>query len=505
MRNIPYRFQPYCKKKSPFQQVVERIDLSKILTLILIILILGLNILPPSVEEKTKAISSWTAIPTISLEDKPFSSAFDLVETEDGGFALLGRTNTFGNDSTAWLLKTDSNGTLEWNRTYFESEIDVGRCALIQTTDGGYAFVGYTTSSWMYSGWDISLVKTDTTGMVLWNQTLNDLGAEYATDLIQTPNNEFIVAGTSSPYCWCCYNGPCYSWLVKTNAEGLHQWNNTYGTGVANALVQTMDEGFAFTATSTSSLPSTGRGIPLVKTNNQGSLLWNYTYGRPINSEDSCLIQTTQGDFVLIGTNPTSLFYDNDLWLVKVSSDGQVQWDQTFQDSCWVWLSGLLQSSDRGYAFIGSIIPDDWDYRHFGRFKSGNFDIQLVKTDVNGKIQWQQTYGGNHREEVFTLIHTNDGGFAFAGATNSFGISELCGDFYDPQGIHGPYGFALWLVKVDAGGNIEWMQTYGGFELVEEVRYETISYQTVYGFELHLNVLFLIVIVTIFSKTARKK
>ena len=491
--NLPNWFQPFCPRKNSIQQVVDRINLSKILALILIIVILGLYILPPPMEEKTKSISSWTAVPTISLEDKPFSSAYDLIQTPDGGYALLGETkgiinNSFFNDTRnrIWLLKTDSLGKVEWNHTY--NDYWEGR-TLIQTTDGGYAFAGRTISFCKDWGPDLLIVKTDENGMALWNQSFSSLGFEHAHDLVQTPNEGFVVAGYTVRDPFLLEN----PWLIKTNAEGSLEWNKTYGNGVAYTLVQTMDEGFAFTAP----IRYNDRGIPLVKTNNQGTVLWNYTYGRSTTPEHCCLIQTTDGGFALIEAIPPKVRKPdrNDIWLVKADSDGQVQWDQTFQDSCDV--NGLVQSSDGDFAFIGSIVPEDSNHRQL--------DIQLVKTNANGKIQWQQTYGGNNWDEIFSLIPTTDGGFAFAGATNSFGISELCGDFYNPNSIVIPYGFAMWLVKVDARGTMEWMQTYGGFELVEEVQYGTVSSQTAYGSELHRIIPFLILIALIFSKSDRKK
>jgi len=90
--------------------------------------------------------------------------AYSLVETSDGGFALAGETYSFDvGQGDFWLVKTDENGNAEWNQTYGGKSIDIAR-SLVETSDGGFALAGKTTSFGAGSS-DFWLVKTDANGI----------------------------------------------------------------------------------------------------------------------------------------------------------------------------------------------------------------------------------------------------------------------------------------------------------------------------------------------------
>jgi hypothetical protein len=101
-------------------------------------------------------------------------------------------------------------------------------------------------------------------------------------------------------------------------------------------------------------------------------------------------------------------------------------WAKTYGGIGDDYAGALVQTDDGGYALAGSTYS----------FGAGRGDFWLVKTDAAGNVQWNKTYGGTGNENAMTLIQTDDGGYALAGQTCSFGAG--CWDF--------------WLVKTDENG-----------------------------------------------------
>jgi len=96
----------------------------------------------------------------------------------------------------------------------------------------------------------------------------------------------------------------------------------------------------------------------------------------------------------------------------------------------------LIQTSDGGYAIAGSTES----------FGAGKWDVYVIKLDANGNLQWTKTIGGPKYDYGYSLIQTSDGGYAIAGTTYSFGAGRE--DVY--------------VVKLDASGNLQWTKTIGG-------------------------------------------
>jgi predicted secreted protein len=141
--------------------------------------------------------------------------AFALVQTTDGGYALAGHTDSFGAGSADfWLVKTDTSGNMQWNKTYGEIGVDEAE-ALVQTVDGGYALAGWTTIG--AGDYDFWLVKTDASGTVQWDKTYGGTNEEHAYALVQTTDGGYALAGFTASFGAGNYD----FWLVKTDASGV--------------------------------------------------------------------------------------------------------------------------------------------------------------------------------------------------------------------------------------------------------------------------------------------
>jgi len=342
-----------------------------------------------------------------------------LVQTADGGYALAGYTGDF------WLVKTNAAGNMMWNQTYGGTSGDYA-WALVQTADGGYALAGGT-DSFGAGGHDFWLVRTDADGTMMWNRTYGGTDVDGAYALLQTADGGYALAGRTNSF----GAGNEDFWLVKTDAAGTMQWNQTYGgtdVDVAYALVQTADGGYAL-AGYTKSLGAGKGDFWLVKADAAGNMMWNQTYGGTDVDGAYALVQTGDGGYALAGyTGSFGAGAWEDFWLVKTDSAGNMQWSKTYGGALTDIANALVQTADGGYALAG----------YTGFLEGFETDFWLVKTDAAGTMQWNQTYGGTDVDVAYALLQTADGGYALAGSTWSFGAGY----------------FDFWLVKTDASGNV---------------------------------------------------
>jgi hypothetical protein len=285
-----------------------------------------------------------------------YDRAEAVIQASDGGYAIAGRTKSSDSGSyESWLIKTDSLGNPEWNKTYGAGSA----YSVVQTSDGGYAIAGGT-----------KLVKTDSGGNMEWEKTY---GATILS-MIQTSDGGYALAGGEF-------------WLAKTDALGNLQWQKNYGgpeQETAQCIIQTSDGGYAIAGITR---PGAGEGdFMLIKTDPAGDVEWSKTYGSQDKDEGHVVVQTSDGGYALAG-----LMWNRsggEAGLVKTDSAGNMEWKRNYgEGSAWA----MALTNDGGYIFACS---------------------SLVKIDSEGSIQWSQLYeyGSAH-----CVIQTSDGGYALAG------------------------------------------------------------------------------------------
>jgi len=322
----------------------------------------------------------------------------------------------------------------DWDRTYGGAFDDVAK-SVVQTSDGGYALGGYTMSSGS-GGADVWLVKADASGDLQWNKTYGGAQNDVASSVISTSDGGFLLIGYTLSFGAGSYD----FWLVKTDASGNMQWNQTYGGAeddVEKSAILTSDGGYAL-AGFTGSFGAGDFDFWLVKIDVSGKMEWNKTYGGAGDDEAYALVQTNDGGYALAGWTDSVGAGSWDAWLVKTDASGNMQWNKTYGGIGDDGALSMAYTSDGGYALGG--------YEQF--LGAGGYDFWLFKTDGSGNVQWNQTYGGADDEQARTMVHASDGGYVLAGYTLSFGAGS----------------WDAWLVKTDASGHMQWNQTYGGVD-----------------------------------------
>jgi hypothetical protein len=197
-----------------------------------------------------------------------------VIQTSGGGFALAGYTGSFGaGGSDFWLVETGSNGTHLWNATYGGGGYDIGT-SIVQVDDGGYALVGHT-DSFGAGGSDLWLIRTDSGGNMDWNRTYGGVLGDAGTSVVQTSDGGFAMAGRTESF---GAGGTDY-WLVRTDAAGGMLWSGAYG-GAGDEFAVSMiltEEGRYALVGETDSSGAGGGDFWLVKTGSEAGLAWTDT------------------------------------------------------------------------------------------------------------------------------------------------------------------------------------------------------------------------------------
>jgi len=317
-------------------------------------------------------------------------------QTTDGGYIIAGTI-----DGNIWLIKTDSNGNKEWDKTF---EGDTGNCVQ-QTTDGGYIISGGT--------W---LIKTNSTGNIIWNKTLG--GSSYCVQ--QTSDGGYIITGVTGGNVW----------VIKTDSTGNSVWNNTFGGtnyDVGYCIQQTTDGGYIITG-ETRSFGHYLTAVWLIKTDSNGNKEWDKVFEQyELENVGYCVQQTSDGGYIITGR--TAYVGDGFVWLIKTDSTGNKSWDRNLGYDGVGY--SVRQTTDGGYIITG--------VSYGGPFSLSN-NLYLIKTNSEGNILWFKTIGKVRDEDNgFCVQQTSDEGYIIVGETESYGAG----------------GYDVWLIKTNKVGDVK--------------------------------------------------
>jgi len=262
---------------------------------------------------------TWSQLFGGSGED----AGYFVQQTRDGGFIAVGSSESFGMGSELlWLVKTDGNGSLLWDRTYggFVSSSGDGGWSVDETDDGGYVIAGYTQS--LGSGRkDMWLLRTDSLGNLLWQKTFGGQEDDVGMSVLESRDGGYIAAGRTGSF----GKGGDDMWLVKTDSAGNEIWNATYGGKEDDAAFQVVEteDGYALVGRTASG--SEDRRAALIKVNQEGRKLWQNEYTA---SSAASLALASDGGFVISGRLDSSET-GRDALLIKTDSRGREQWRMT--------------------------------------------------------------------------------------------------------------------------------------------------------------------------------
>jgi hypothetical protein len=243
-------------------------------------------------------------------------------KTIDNGYVITGIIEPYEEDvRDLWLIKTDANGNEEWNKTFGGVENDYGY-SVQQISDGGYLILGETNSFGSGSG-DAWLIKTDTNGTEEWNKTFggNDQDAGISMQIVE--NTGYIITGVTRSF--GLDSGDV--WLIKTDVFGNEQWNRTFGgtSYDCGASIDTTEDGGFIICAITETYGAGEEDVWLIKTDSSGNEQWNKTFGGTNEDWGYSVQQTTDGGYIIGGCTMSYGVGDMDVWLIKVAAKAELK------------------------------------------------------------------------------------------------------------------------------------------------------------------------------------
>lgn len=301
-----------------------------------------------------------------------------------------------------------------------------------------------------------------------WSKSLGGSGSDTAASIKETRDGGYIVAGTTTSNDGDVQgNHGLYDyWVVKLNGIGGIEWSKTLGgsrNDNAQDIQQTRDGGYIVAGTSNSLdgdvIVSHNRSSSIsgdywiVKLNSEGGIEWSKCFGGSAYDYLSSIQETYDGGYIASGyTNSQDgdvniRTFPFDYWIVKMDKYGELEWSRTAGDGYFEQSNVVKQTYEGGYIIAGGCYTDT----------STNFfsyDFEIVKLDKNHEIEWSKFLAGSGDDVAKDIEQTRETGYIVVG--NSYSND---GDFT------GNFGKSdCWIVKMDSRGVVDWKKNLGGSE-----------------------------------------
>jgi gliding motility-associated-like protein len=398
-------------------------------------------------------------------------------ETSDGGFILAGKafqnaiTGNINdpfcgvNNSDYWIVKTDIDGNTEWD-TLFGGSGNESLFDMIETSDGGYALVGQTVSMascdvpagnlFVNDAW---VVKIDTLGDILWTSRFGSTQGDNAKSIIETTDGGLLIGGDTLNL---VDNAPDY-WITKLDGTtGAVLWDNSIGGDNFDFLevVRETTDGFflgGYSVSGVSKDKSTANfgswDYWIVKVDVNGNYVWDISYGGSGNDQLWDMEVTSDGGLIIGGFSDSdpSILPNNktaanlggeDCWAIKTNSAGAITWDRSYggADLDRFYSVEIIDVTDCVTNYIFGGVTNSSASGDVTDPNMGAGDYWLSFVDASGNLTWEKNYGGDQYEEVRDFRRNSDGSYIVGGYT----ISNNNGDV--PSTNYG--SFDNWAFKL---------------------------------------------------------
>jgi hypothetical protein len=306
----------------------------------------------------------------------------DVQPTGEGGFVLAGfslspqsgnKTSPGFGQRDYWLIRVNAAGHKLWEKSYGTTNSETLRSVQV-LTDGGFVLSGDVSYPRAPADWWI--LRTDANGNLIWERTLGGSNLDQVPIVRVMPNGDFCVGGFSASPVGGDRTASIYAqdyWLVRLDKNGNKLWDKTYGGNSDDylfSLALTAEGGLLLGGSSSSTTDSNktspffGQNLGMgdfwvVLVDGSGNKLWEKSFGGSSSDILGQVLQTPDGGFIVGGGsasppsgNKTSQLYggvyDGDTWVVRLDRDGNKLWEQSYGGTEPDWLENFALTSDGG-------------------------------------------------------------------------------------------------------------------------------------------------------------
>jgi len=371
-----------------------------------------------------------------------------------------------------------NSGNISFAINYGGSRNDVAK-SVTKTFDGGFAVLGYTHSTdgdlekKNNDSFDYWVLKFDANTDLIWSKTYGGSKDDRGYDIIETSDNGLAILGfsESTDENISKNNGLKDFWLAKLDKDGSLLWQKNFGfsgndSGVA--LTETQDNNLLLSGlldvtasngqgnTKKTALKHAGGDYWVLKISNLGELIWSKYFGGSLTDTPFGILETDSQSSITVGSSDSDdVDIKNnkgsyDFWIIKLDENGKLLWENSYGGSE-IDQAKAIAKNNLNYLIVGDTRSTDKDILS----NYGGADIWIININENGELLWEKNIGGSDFDIANCIKKSIEGGFILGGSSRSSN-----GDISKNKGLND----AL-VLKIDEDGILEWELTAGGSAL----------------------------------------
>ena len=407
---------------------------------------------------------------------------FSAIETQDSSFLAVGFTNSIKNSGMKkpnksffnwfkkkfskdipsqeiWLLKLDELGEMIWQKTYGGKGVDIG-FSIHQSKDKGYLITG-TTTSFGRGLHDIWMIKTDSKGQELWNNTYGRKQNEMVNSIYQNQNESFIISSSTNSIGNPFFGKQKHSNVMLKGIDyfGDETWEKLIKDKNENKINQIVNYGhnqFYLVGEKVPKLnqelswldklfnngpqdypfQKTSQDAWIIESDSVGNIKEEITLGDFGNESGYSISKTKDLGYLIIGQTDIGNHGENDILVLKYSQSGKREWSNNFGGSENDYGRSILERMDGNFFSISESYSG----------VEGGADLLVQVISNKGNLLWENIYGSINNDIGKDAIELENGNIIIVGHTNSYGNGAT----------------DAWIFELDQSGNEVWGEAFGG-------------------------------------------